>query len=137
MKQHLHSLILLFMFFFIILEVFSIPRHEINAFEDEFSCNSAYQEINGLVVIEAENLTAPSGWVKPSSVSGYTGSGYLHWTGTEYFTRPGVGLITTKITINRPGVYRFQMRSRVGFGNNIADHNDTWIRFPDASDLFA
>lgn len=102
-----------------------------------FVCTQPYQDINGLVVMEAENLTVPSGWAKQSSFSGFTGSGYISWTGPEYFSSVGNGLISTKIFINSPGVYRFQMRSRVGFGSSSTEHNDTWVRFPDASDYFA
>jgi uncharacterized protein YjdB len=102
-----------------------------------FACTQPYQDINGLVVMEAENLSVPSGWAKQSSFSGYTGSGYINWTGSEYFSSVGNGLISTKIFINSPGVYRFQMRSRVGNGTSSTEHNDTWVRFPDASDYFA
>lgn len=105
--------------------------------EDDFACTQPYQDINGLVVMEAENLTVPSSWAKQSSFSGYTGSGYISWTGPEYFSTFGNGLISTKIFINSPGVYRFQMRSRVGNGSSATEHNDTWVRFPDASDYFA
>lgn len=105
--------------------------------EDDFACTQPYQDINGLVVMEAENLTVPSSWAKQSSFSGYTGSGYISWIGPEYFSTFGNGLISTKIFINSPGVYRFQMRSRVGNGNSATEHNDTWVRFPDASDYFA
>jgi uncharacterized protein YjdB len=104
---------------------------------DIFVCSQPYQDINGLVVMEAENLSVPSGWAKQSSLSGFTGSGYISWTGPEYFNSVGNGLISTKIFINSPGVYRFQMRSRVGFGTSSTEHNDTWVRFPDASDYFA
>jgi uncharacterized protein YjdB len=102
-----------------------------------FTCSQPYQDINGIVVMEAENLSIPSGWSKQSTVSGFTGSGYISWTGPEYFSSVGNGLISTKIFINSPGVYRFQMRSRVGNGSSSTEHNDTWVRFPDASDYFA
>jgi uncharacterized protein YjdB len=104
-----------------------------------FACTQPYQDINGMVVMEAENLTKPSGWETQSSstFSGYTGSGYISWTGAQYFSTPGNGLISTKIFINSPGVYKFQFRSRVGFGTSGSEHNDTWVRFPDAADFFA
>jgi uncharacterized protein YjdB len=106
-------------------------------FENSFQCSTPYQEINGLVVIESENLTLPSNWTQQNSFSGFTGNGYISWIGSQFFSTPGNGLVSTQIYINTPGVYRFQMRSRVGNGNSNTEHNDTWLRFPDASDFFA
>lgn len=103
----------------------------------DYNCTSPYQEINGLVVIEAENLNLSSSWAIQRSTPGYTGSGYLLWLGPQYTSVPGNGLITTKIFINSPGIYQFQFRSGVGLGTSSSEHNDTWIRFPDASDFFA
>lgn len=109
-----------------------------NAIEDEdFNCNAQYQDVNGLVVMQAENLILPSGWAKQSSQTGFTGSGYINWTGSDFFSTPGNGLISTKIFINSPGTYRFQFRTKIGRGTNSTEHNDTWVRFPDASNFFA
>ncbi len=101
------------------------------------NCEAAYTENEGLVVIEAENLTVNSSWLKKSSVPGHTGTGYITWEGADYFHTPGNGLIQTQIKINRTGVYRFQWRSKVGKGTSSTEHNDSWIRFPDASDFYA
>ncbi|MCH6236797.1 Ig-like domain-containing protein [Cognataquiflexum rubidum] len=90
-----------------------------------------------MVVIEAENLNLSSSWAIQNSTPGFTGSGYILWLGPQYTSVPGNGLITTKIFINSPGIYRFQFRSGVGRGTSSSEHNDTWIRFPDASDFFA
>ncbi|WP_258422492.1 Ig-like domain-containing protein, partial [Aquiflexum gelatinilyticum] len=87
--------------------------------------------------MEAENLAYSPNWVVQSSVTGFTGSGYLVWTGPQYTSVPGNGLITTTIFINTPGVYQFQFRSAVGRGDLKSEHNDAWVRFPDADDFFA
>ncbi|SMD46300.1 Por secretion system C-terminal sorting domain-containing protein [Aquiflexum balticum DSM 16537] len=108
-----------------------------NNSEADFACESQFQEINGLVVMEAENLTYSSSWTVQNSNAGFTGSGYLVWLGPQYFSVPGNGLITTTIFINNPGIYRFQFRSAVGRGTRSSEHNDTWVRFPNASDFFA
>ncbi len=103
----------------------------------EMACTADYEEKNGLVVMEAENLSYSSSWRSRNTVSGYTGSGYLVWEGSDYFHSPGNGLITTKIQINKTGTYKFQWRSKVGKGTQSTEHNDTWIRFPDADNFYA
>lgn len=107
------------------------------AVDEDFNCTAQYQDVNGLVVMQAENLVLPSGWAKQSSQTGFTGSGYINWTGSDFFSTPGNGLISTKIFINSPGTYRFQFRTKIGRGTNSTEHNDTWVRFPDASNFFA
>ncbi|MEL6916350.1 MAG: DUF5060 domain-containing protein, partial [Bacteroidota bacterium] len=99
-------------------------------------CDADYEEVNNLVVIETENLSFPSGWDERTSASGFSGTGYLEWTGSNNFNTPGQGTITVKIQINDPGTYRFQWRNKVGTGNNSTEHNDSWLRFPDADDFF-
>ncbi|GAA4278327.1 Ig-like domain-containing protein [Aquimarina mytili] len=96
-----------------------------------------YEEKDGLVIIEAENLSASGNWKKKSNISGFTGGGYLEWTGPDHFNDPGNGLINTKIKINSPGRYRFQWRSKVGEGDSATEANDTWLKFPDASEFYA
>lgn len=50
---------------------------------------------------------------------------------------PGSGLIEVRIQINTPGTYLFEWRTQVGMGNSNTDHNDSWLRFPDASAFYA
>ncbi|RAK00208.1 putative secreted protein (Por secretion system target) [Larkinella arboricola] len=100
------------------------------------TCPAAYEEQNGIVVIETESLNLPSGWQKKTSAGGHTGSAYIDWTGAENFSKTGIGLIETTIKINKTGKYIFQWRNRVGLGTSLTDHNDTWLRFPDASDFY-
>ncbi|MCK8524397.1 Ig-like domain-containing protein, partial [Aquimarina sp. D1M17] len=100
------------------------------------SCNG-YEEQNGLVVIEAENLSISGNWKSKSNVSGFTGNGYLEWTGPDHFNDPGNGVISTKIRINAAGRYKFQWRSKVGEGDSPTEANDTWLKFPDASSFYA
>ncbi len=100
------------------------------------NCSADFEEQNGLVIIEAESIDTPGGWSKNSGAAGYTGSGYLEWEGGDSFNTPGNGTTTTKIKINDPGTYRFQWRNKVGLGNNSTEHNDSWLRFPDAADFY-
>ena len=101
-------------------------------------CNGAdFEEVNGIAVYEMESGPSPSSWNIETSVSGFTGSGFLTWRGPSYFNSPGIGTISYQIRINSPGTYRFIWRSRSGQGADFTEHNDTWLRIPDASDFFA
>lgn len=57
-------------------------------------------------------------------------------TGASQNSKPGVGLISVKLGIDQPGRYRMQWRSRIGAGTNTTEHNDTWVRFPDATAFY-
>jgi len=96
-----------------------------------------YEEVNGLVVIEAENINFNgTAWQTKTAKGGFTGAGYLDWLGANSFGVPGNGTITTKIRINSPGKYKFEWRNTVGEGTNTTEANDSWLRFPDASDFY-
>ncbi len=98
---------------------------------------SGFEELNGLVTIETESLDlGTTDWDNKTNAAGYTGNGYIEWTGTDHFNNPGNGLIEALITINTPGTYQIQWRNRVGNGSNTTEHNDTWLRLPDADDFF-
>ncbi|MEM1001621.1 MAG: hypothetical protein AAGH46_03110, partial [Bacteroidota bacterium] len=101
-------------------------------------CGGAtYEERDNLVIIEIENLDfSGTDWSLRTDVSGYTGSGYLSWDGNNNYNSPGIGTVTTTIRINNPGTYRFRWRSKVGTGNNSTEHNDSWLRFPDADNFY-
>ncbi len=95
-----------------------------------------FNEANGLVLVEFENAEFPSGWELRTNESGYSGDGFMVWTGSQNLSNPGTGLTTFKIKINNPGTYQFIWRSAVTIGSNGTDHNDSWLRFPDADDFF-
>ena len=101
------------------------------------SCNGIeLEEQNGLLVVEAENLSDLGNWRVESATAGFSGSAYIEWGQGNNFNTPGVGTISTTIRINNPGRYRFQWRSKVGEGNNATEENDSWLRFPDASSFY-
>ncbi len=99
--------------------------------------DAIHQEKDGVLVIEAENTTLNTNWSKERSVSGFSGTDYIVWKGGNYFHDPGNGILTYKLRISEAGTYRFLYRSKVGAGSNSTEHNDTWVRFPDATDFFA
>lgn len=101
------------------------------------NCDADFEEQDGLVVIEAESGSLPGGWTAKSTIAGYTGTSYVEWTGGDAFNNPGNGLTEYSIQINNPGTYAFKWRSRIAMGNNNTEHNDAWLRFPDADEFFA
>ena len=96
-----------------------------------------FQESDGFVLAEIERNAYSDPWDVGSEEAGYSGDGYVVWTGTQYLGSPGNGLTTFKIEINSPGTYEFAWNTSVTIGNSGTDHNDTWLRFPDADDFFA
>ena len=104
--------------------------------EGSTSCSPGdyvFEEENGVLLAEFE----ASEWSGAWDESGSGAASYLRWTGEQYFGNPGQGIIRYSIRINNPGTYRFSWRSAVTIGNNGTEHNDTWLRFPDASEFYA
>lgn len=95
-----------------------------------------FEEKDGLIVIEAEEMDIPSTWHTKTEKTGYTGSGYITWEGGDNFSKPDVGTITTKFKITKTGIYSFQWRNAVGEGTNTTEFNDSWLKFPDATDFY-
>ncbi len=122
MKNRLFSL-------FLSLAIFSCNSEspEICAVTDEAR---TYKEEGGVLVLEAESTSIPEGWALSTATSGFTGSGYLQWTGEESLSDPGNGVLSYNLSILTTGTYRFKWRTRINVGN------DAWLRFPDAADFF-
>nr|MBI1232158.1 carbohydrate-binding family 6 protein [Cytophagales bacterium] len=95
-----------------------------------------FQEKDGIVIVEMENLTATGEWKSGSASLDGKPINYIY-SEKEYFQNPGNQLLTFKIKINTPGTYRFIWHSKVGEGSSPTDYNDTWLRIADASDFFA
>ena len=104
---------------------------------DETEECEGFSEVNGLVIIEAENIPLGSTqWDIQNIFDDASQEEYIRWTGNDNFGTPGNGLIETSITINTPGTYRFRWRNRIGEGSNTTEYNDSWLRFPDADNFF-
>ncbi len=95
-----------------------------------------FEESNGIVSIEFENNEFPQGWVLKNDVSDVSGDGYMQWEGNPSMGDPGNGMVTFPIRISNTGVYRFNWKSSYRKGDNGTEHNDSWLRFPDADDFF-
>ncbi|TDJ70662.1 MAG: hypothetical protein E2O39_09720 [Planctomycetota bacterium] len=87
----------------------------------------AYQEDGGLVVVEFESLDAPSGWVEETSASGFTGAGYLRWTGSNHFSVPGNAIMNVYVQLHTDGLRQLSIRNHHDDPNDIFE-NDIWFR---------
>ena len=99
--------------------------------------NFVFNEKDGLVLVEFENAVFAAPWRLKTDGSSHSGEGYMVWEGQQNLGNPGTGLVTFKIKIENTGTYQFLWSSAVKTGNNGTDHNDTWLRFNDASDFYA
>ncbi len=111
----------------------------LSIFQIQAQCSAVdFEEQDGIAVIEMETASnLPADWNRETAPTGFTGDALIAWRAANFLDSPGNGTITYKIKINTPGVYRFQWRNKVGIGNESTEHNDSWLRFPDASDFFA
>ena len=94
-------------------------------------CSADYEEVNGIVIIEAESKTAGSWSLR--NLSGASGGQALYYAGSNQFNNPGTSAITYTLRVNNPGLYRVQMRSQIGVISTgpepaTSEHNDTWLR---------
>ncbi len=90
-----------------------------------------YQVESGVMVIEAEDLPLAADWQTATTEAGFTGSGYIVWTGNSQNNNPGQGTISIDVYVPVAGRYRWRWRNRIGMGTNTTEHNDTWLRWPD------
>ena len=94
-------------------------------------------EKDGILTIEIEKSDFENtSWSMEESIEGFSGDGYLVWTGDNLFRDPGSGLLTYKIRISTPGTYRFIWRSNITIGDDNTEHNDSWLRIPDANHFY-
>lgn len=87
-----------------------------------------FDEEEGLLVIEGEDLPQLDNWAVKSIKPGYTGDGYLEWQGSDVLSNPGSDLIELTLKVTSPGSYSFHIRGNDG---------SAWIRFPNASKVHA
>ncbi|MGY6647628.1 hypothetical protein [Wenyingzhuangia sp. IMCC45574] len=96
------------------------------------------------VVLKVETETATlsnPNWKIETEIAGYNGTGYIIWKGNSRFGAPKVEeALTYKVTIAKAGNYHFKWKSYIAKkvpGKASTEHNDSWVRFPDANDFFA
>ena len=70
----------------------------------------------------------------------FSGDGFLYYAGSNFFRDGGNNVIEYNIEIKDPGTYRFIYASAIGIfatdANPATEHNDAWVKFPDADAFF-
>lgn len=81
--------------------------------------NDIYEEVDGLLIIEAESAASTGkGWKYGNELPSL-GSGYMEYTGDEQATMPVDSTVSTyKIKISNPGIYRFMW---------LAGNGSSWL----------
>ncbi|BEU05036.1 hypothetical protein OAG1_38360 [Agarivorans sp. OAG1] len=94
------------------------------------SVNTQYQELNGLIVIEAENTQSELGeWQQKSDLAGYTGNGYLEFNGNSYISGPVNSPLEYTFTAAQTGTYHLHMYvARETIDNRSDVANDGYVR---------
>lgn len=95
-----------------------------------------FNEKDGIVFVEFENAKFTGDWKLKTNGSSYSGDGYMVWEGIQNMGNPGIGATTYKLKINNPGTYQFLWHSAVTTGDDGTEHNDSWLRFNDATDFY-
>lgn len=96
-----------------------------------------FKEKDGIVKVEFEDAVFGTGWELKEDNNQATGQGYMTWTGQDHFSKPSTDLVTYSLRISNPGTYKFVWYTAVTAGESGTEHNDTWLRFPDANNYFA
>ncbi|WP_169513465.1 Ig-like domain-containing protein [Flexithrix dorotheae] len=104
------------------------------------SCETPFAEKNGVLVMQAEGgeFTNSEYWLVTNDTSGYTGQAYIQWNHPETYTifPHGTDQVNYSFSITKPGTYRFRWRTKINkvhpTKNPQHEHNDTYVRFPDA-----
>lgn len=99
--------------------------------------NFIFNEKDGLLLVEFENAEFTEDWKLKSEGSTESEVTFMVWEGEQSLGNPGNGIATYKLKIENAGIYQFLWNSAVKIGDNGSDHNDTWLRFNDASDFYA
>jgi len=95
-----------------------------------------FEESNGIISIEFENNNFSEGWELKNDVTNVSGQGYMQWEGSPSLGNPGNGLVTFPLKITDTGTYKFIWKNSFRKGSNGTEHNDSWLRFPNAKDFF-
>ncbi|HJL17470.1 MAG TPA: hypothetical protein RMH99_17505 [Sandaracinaceae bacterium LLY-WYZ-13_1] len=94
-----------------------------------------FRAVDGIVVIEAESLPITEDWATGSHGDA-AGGEYVEWTGSSHNNDTSNGRFEVSILVEEAGLYRLQVRNRVGMGDDATEHNDTWMQFPDAAAFY-
>ena len=93
--------------------------------------DGAFQENNGLLVVEAESSPINNGWVRKTE----GGETFYEATSNHFNSINTSTNLDYSIRINTPGIYRVIWRSKINVGTNATEHNDNWLKLPNNNDV--
>ena len=85
------------------------------------------QQSNGVVAIQMESTTAPTGWSRSTATAGYTGDAYFQWIGSNNFFNGGIGTFGFDFEVSTSGTHKVSIYNRHE-DPDPTEANDTWIR---------
>ncbi len=98
------------------------------------SQTTSFVEEGGILTVEVENSDFENTeWSLEQTIANSSGEGYLIWGGSNSID---TGILTYNIRISTPGTYRFIWRSYITIGDDGTEHNDSWLRIPDADHFY-
>ena len=86
--------------------------------------DGVYQMDDGLLVVEFESADLVGDWVLEQAVGDHTGSGYLRWSGADFFTQPGNGVFGLDVHVPDGGTY--DLRPPHEAWDMAQDNRDIW-----------
>jgi hypothetical protein len=89
-----------------------------------------HNEADGIVRLEVENTNSPLGlWEKKSDLAGFSGSGYLEFTGNEFDLGDADSPLSYHFKINRGGTYVLDLHcAKKTIGEHADWANDCYVR---------
>ncbi|MEZ4701686.1 MAG: choice-of-anchor D domain-containing protein [Rhodothermales bacterium] len=90
--------------------------------------DAPFLEKEGLIVMETESVPTPELWKFQTVEPGYTGAGYLRYTGPDQLFNPGVDIIDYNIVVENEGWYGMVMQMSHLGAPSLDQQNDVWSR---------
>jgi hypothetical protein len=92
--------------------------------------SQVHNESDGVVIFEVENTVSPFGlWEKKTALKGFSGSGYLEFTGNKYSLGDADSPLTFHFKINKGGIYLFDLHcAKMTIKEHTDWANDCYIR---------
>lgn len=82
---------------------------------------------NGVVVMECESNAATGSWSFETALGGFSGEGYLRWSGPNHFGTPGVDVLSYAFRVDAPGDFVMRLWSQQNHSDST-EENDCWVR---------
>ncbi|WP_194775363.1 hypothetical protein [Pararhodonellum marinum] len=89
-----------------------------------------FAEKEGIIRIEAESHPPVSGWELKTDNPGYSGKGYLEWTGEMNFD-PDFGVLHFALLVENEGDYHFRIYNRHDHPHDYTENNDIFTKTND------